>query len=354
MDTPLPDDPDRRRFLGRVGLGTLSALLGTVVPFGRGFPDGLLPAAFAAPANGLLGKDPGLVVLNDRPLNAEVPAHLLADAVTPASRMFVRNNGVPPAAVDPATWTLTIGGEAVKAERTFTLAELKRDFAHHTYELVLECGGNGRAEFVPGAKGNQWTTGAVSCARWTGVRLADVLEAVGVTPEAVYVGYYGRDTHLSGDPKKVVISRGIPIAKARQPETLLAFQMNGEDIPLAHGAPLRLVAGGWPASTSGKWIDRLVVRDRVHDGPKMEGQSYRMPCKPVAPGAEVPDAEMCIIESMPVKSLITLPRSGLVHPDPQAPLAVAGHAWAGERAVAALHLSIDFGQTWQAVPVQAP
>ncbi|MEZ4473954.1 MAG: molybdopterin containing oxidoreductase, partial [bacterium] len=107
-------------------------------------------------------------------------------------------------------------------------------------------------------------------------------------------------------------------------------------------------------STSGKWLHRLVVRDRVHDGAKMEGQSYRMPCKPVAPGAEVPDAEMCIIESMPVKSLITLPRSGIVHPDPQAPLAVAGHAWAGERAVAAMHLSIDFGQTWQVVPVQTP
>ena len=81
--------------------------------------------------------------------------------------------------------------------------------------------------------------------------------------------------------------------------------MNGEDIPALNGYPLRLVIGGWPGSVAGKWLRKIVVRNIVHDGPKMTGTSYRVPCSPVAPGSEVPDDEMCIIESMPVKSIVT-------------------------------------------------
>ncbi len=337
----------RRGFLGGAGRGALAAALGAALPFGDVFPGGLVPAAFANAESPFVipGKDPGLVVLNDRPLNAETPAHLLDDDVTPASRMFVRNNGIPPDGVDPTTWTLAIDGESAAAERRFSIDELKRGFAHHRYRLQLECGGNGRSEFDPPARGNQWTTGAVACPEWTGVRLRDVLEAVGVRDDAVYVGFTGADRHLSGDPDKRPISRGVPIAKARQDETLLAFAMNGEPIPALHGAPLRLVCGGWPASTSGKWLRGLAVRDRVHDGAKMGGSSYRVPCRPVAAGSAVPDEEMCIIESMPVKSLITAPRSGATIPLGTS-LALRGHAWAGEHAVSGVAVSIDFGQTW--------
>src|SRR5690606_39142604 len=110
----------------------------------------------------------------------------------------------------------------------------------------------------PPAKGNQWNVGAVGCAAWTGVRLRDVLEDVGVESNAVYIGYYGKDTHLSGDPGKDTISRGVPIEKALQDESLIAWAINGQDIPLLNGYPLRLVFGGWPASTSGKWLHRIV------------------------------------------------------------------------------------------------
>ena len=160
------------------------------------------------------------------------------------------------------------------------------------------------------------------------------------------MAYAGTDLHLSGEPGKLPISRGVPLAKALQEETLLAWELNGAPLPGLHGAPLRLVCGGWPGSTSGKWIDRILVRDRVHDGAKMGGQSYRVPCEPVAAGSSVPDARMCIIESMPVKSLITFPRSGIVHPLDQE-LELRGHAWAGERAVGRMDVSIDYGQTWR-------
>ena len=347
------DPLTRRGFLS--GLGTMSAVLGAEVVFSHFMPAGLIPAALAEEVESFTipGKHPGLVVLNDRPVNAETPAHLLDDPVTPAERLFVRNNGIPPAEVDLDTWTLDIGGESVVKPVSFTLAELQQRFQHHSYQLTLECGGNGRAEFDPPARGNQWSTGAVGCPLWTGVRLADVLRAADLKDDAVYIGYYGADSHLSGNPDKVPISRGVPVAKAMEDETLIAWQINGQDLPLMNGYPLRLVVGGWPASTSGKWLRRIDVRNKVHDGPKMGGYSYRVPCKPVIPGAEVAEEDMCIIESMPVKSLLTWPRSGIVHKKADA-LAVRGHAWAGDLSVSAVDISIDFGQTWQSAHLQKP
>lgn len=341
------DGLSRRGFLR--GAGAMATVLGAEIVFSRYMPAGLIPAALADSdeAFAIPGKD-GLQVLNDRPINAETPAHLLDDPVTPAKHFFVRNNGLPPAleAIDPAQWTLAIDGESVKRELSFSLAELKSRFKQHTYQLVTECGGNGRSEFYPPARGNQWGTGAVACAEWTGVRLRDVLEDAGLKDDAQYIGYYGADKHISRDPKKVAISRGVPLWKALEDETLIAWAMNGEDIPLLNGYPLRLAIGGWPASVSGKWLNRISVRNIEHDGPKMGGQSYRVPCSPVAPGTEVPDEAMCIIESMPVKSLITYPKSGVVL-EGKRTLAVRGHAWAGDLSVSQLELSIDFGTTWQ-------
>jgi ATP synthase F0 subunit b len=109
---------------------------------------------------------------------------------------------------------LEIAGESCEQPTTFSLKELKEKFQPQTLQMVLECAGNGRSEFNPPATGNQWTTGGVGCPQWTGVRLADVLRHCGVKKNAVYVGYYGADVHLSGDPKKSAISRGVPITKA--------------------------------------------------------------------------------------------------------------------------------------------
>jgi DMSO/TMAO reductase YedYZ molybdopterin-dependent catalytic subunit len=346
----------RRGFLTKGGLVAMSAAVGASIPFAHLMPQGLIPAALAQTDEPFVipGKD-GLVVLNDKPVNAETPAHLLDDRITPASRLFVRNNGIPPVTdnIDVDAWELSFGGESIERELTLTVAELKEKFEHYTYQLQLECGGNGRSEFVPPASGNQWSTGAVGCPQWTGARLRDVLEYVGYKDDAVYVAYYGADTHLSGDPDKAPISRGAPVEKALEDECLIAWAMNGEDIPLMNGYPLRLVISGWPASVAGKWLRKIVVRNQVHDGPKMTGTAYRVPCKPVAPGTQVPDEEMCIIESMPVKSLVTFPESGLTHELAES-LPIRGHTWAGDREVAAVHVSVDFGATWQAMRLEEP
>lgn len=334
----------------------MTAAIGAEIVFADKMPAGLIPAALAQSTEPLQipGKE-GLTFLNDRPVIAEAPAHLLDDAITPAKHLFIRNNGHAPAPelLDPEKWTLEIAGESCEKPTTFTLKELKEKFEHHSLQMVLECAGNGRSEFNPPTSGTQWTTGAVGCPKWTGVRLRDVLKHCGIKPDAVYVGYHGADIHLSGDVKKSTISRGAPLRKALEDESLIVFAMNGEDIPWQNGHPLRLVFGGWPASTCGKWLKKIVIRDREHDGEKMTGGSYRMPRYPVAPGSKVPDEDMVIIESMPVKSLVTFPKSGLSHPLADA-LTVRGHAWAGDNEVTEVHVSLDFGTTWQKTELAKP
>ncbi|NNL33499.1 MAG: sulfite oxidase [Flavobacteriaceae bacterium] len=345
---------ERRKFIKNTLLGTSATCLGLDIVFSSNLPDNYIPIAFQeTDPFALFNKDKDMQILNDKPWNIEAQAHLLNDDITPNKYMFIRNNGLIPEILDARQWKLTIDGESVKNPTSFNIQELKSKFKQYTYQLTLECGGNGRSEFNPPAKGNQWTVGAVSSAEWTGVRLKDVLNDVGIKSNAVYVGYHAIDLHLSQDPEKEVISRGIPMKKAMQDETLIAFKMNGKDIPRAHGFPLRLVAGGYPASASGKWINRLSVRNKVHDGPKMESPSYRVPCDPVAPGTQVKDEDMCIIESMPVKSLITFPKSGAIIKKGNT-LKINGHAWAGELEVMQMEYSIDFGVTWQSCKLEKP
>ena len=342
----------RRDFVKKTTLVSFATLIGTELVFGSKMLEGYTPLALQDPDPfKLFNKNKDMVVLNDKPWNIEAQAHLLDDKITPNPSMFVRNNGLLPEDINSKSWTLTIDGESVAKQKIYTLAELKSKFEQHTYQLTIECGGNGRAEFDPPAKGNQWTIGAVHCASWTGVRLRDVLEDAGIKSNAVYIGYHAIDKHLSMDPKKEPISRGCPMSKALQDETLLAFKMNGEAIPLVHGYPLRLVAGGWPASVSGKWVNRISIRNKVHDGTKMNGDAYRVPCEPVAPGEKVKDEDMCIIESLPVKSLITYPKTGAIISKGKS-LSIRGHAWAGELEVTKMEYSIDFGSTWTTCEVE--
>jgi len=341
-------NPSRRKFISRTTLAAFSALIGSKIVFGENIPEGINLLGLPETGDGefVPGKSKELIVLGSQPWNAETPPHLLDPEITPADLLFVRNNGLVPEKFDLENWTLTIDGESVNKEKTFSLKELYTNFKHYSYNITIECAGNGRAEFNPSASGQQWALGAVGCCKWTGIRLKDVLNAVGIKDDAVYIGYYGADLHLSKDPTKVVISRGVPIKKAMEDETLLAWGMNDTSIPIMNGYPLRLVCGGWPASVSGKWLTRISVRNKVHDGEKMGEQSYRMPKYPVQPGAIIPDEDFEIIGSMPVKSLITFPKTGALITKGNS-LIVKGHAWAGDLSISAVHVSIDFGVTWK-------
>jgi sulfite oxidase len=358
-------DVSRRGFLGTSGLVAMGTVVGGAIPFAANMPGGLVPAALAqgqpASAGGKAvqylkfpGKHEGLVVLGDRPLVAETPEHLLDDDTTPTDKFFIRNNGqVPDASTDPDKWEIMIDGE-VNVPLKITLGELKQRFTPVTRRMVLECGGNGRSFFTPEARGNQWTNGGVGCAEWTGVRLADVLKAAGVKPSAVFTGHYGADPHLSGDPGRQALSRGVPIKKAMDENNLVVWAMNGEPLSNIHGGPVRLVVGGWPGSVSAKWLTRVWVRDREHDGQGMGGTSYRVPITPMIPGGKADPKNFRDLESMPVRSIITSPANGTKVAAGAREIKLRGAAWAGDHTVKRVDLSIDFGATWSQAELQQP
>lgn len=350
-------DKSRRGFLQKSSLLAFAAMVGANIPFAKNYPGGLIPAAVAAVDENFKveGKN-GIIYHNDKPITAEtMPQFFDSDFVAPEN-FFIRNNGVTPELkdLDAKTWTLRVEGESCKNPTTFTLDELKSKFKHYTYALVVECGGNGRAEIIPATSGTQWGVGAIACGRWTGVRLKDVINSCGLKEDAVYIGYEGIDIPLNGDTTKKAISRGIPLRKAMQDETLIAWAYEGADIPHLNGYPLRLVAGGYPGSVSGKWLNKILVRNIVHDGEKMKGGSYQIPAEPIAPGAKLQqDTKQVIIESMPVKSVISHPTTNSKF-ELGKTLEVRGKAWAGDLEVKEMYVSIDFGETWQKADLKKP
>ena len=288
----------------------------------------------------------GLSLLGEAPLIAETPEELLDDETTPVARFFVRNNGLlPQPAENPEAWSFTIDGE-VEHPLHLTLAELKSRFRHKTFRMVLECGGNGRSFFEPKAEGNAWTNGGAGCAEWTGVSLGDVLREAGLKETALFTGHFGADPDKHGSHEHQAMSRGVPIEKALEEHTLLVWAMNGEPLPFIHGGPLRLIVPGWPGSLSQKWLKRIWIRDREHDGPGMTGLSYRLPMHPLPPGSDGQGVETRILESMPVRSIVTAPADGRSYPAGTRFIEVRGAAWAGDDNVARVEVTLDGGATW--------
>jgi DMSO/TMAO reductase YedYZ molybdopterin-dependent catalytic subunit len=359
-------DTSRRGFLGKAGLAAFGATVGGAIPFSENMPAGLVPAAIAqdkpAPAAApkgpiplnFPGKSDKLVVLGEKPLVAETPESQLDDDTTPVEKFFVRNNGqIPEAAKDPDKWAIKIDGE-VNKPMEFTLGELKAKFKPVTLRMVLECGGNGRSFFSPQARGNQWTNGGAGCAEWTGVRVADVVKAAGLKPSAIFSGHFGADPHLSGDTSRVAISRGVPIKKLMDEHNLIVWAMNGQPLPNIHGGPVRLLIGGWPGSVSSKWLNRIWIRDKVHDGAGMGGTSYRVAIQPMVPGGKVDEKNMKDLESMPVRSIITSPADGAKIAAGTREVKLRGASWAGDLVVREVDVSTDYGATWHRAQLGKP
>lgn len=362
-------DASRRGFLGGAGLAAMGAAVGGFIPFSQNMPAGIFPAALAqaTPPSGTApaaakgpqildfpGKAKGLIVLGDRPLVAETPESMLDDDTTPTEKFYIRNNGQTPAGfTEGDAWSFKIDGE-VNKPLTLTLGELKAKYKPKTYRMVLECGGNGRSFFQPPPRGNQWTNGGAGTAEWTGVSLADVLKTAGLKSSAVYTGNYGADQHLSGDAAKDALSRGVPIADAIEPHALLVWAMNGQPLNNIHGGPLRLVIPGYPGSVSHKWLKRIWIRDKVHDGQGMGGTSYSTAIKPMIPGGKTDEANMRTMTSMPVRGIITNPANGTKLPAGTRKLALRGAAWDGHDGISRVDVSIDFGATWRPAKAAAP
>lgn len=322
----------RRSFLGMLvqGLG-----LGLVMPH-------RLPSADAAGGQAGTKETGSLTVRVTSPLDAETPVREFTSFLTPTSRFFVRSHFGPPPEemLSEANWRLHVGG-LVGRSRTFTLNEL-RQLEAVTITAVLQCSGNGRAYHRPRVPGVQWDRGAVGNAQWTGVRLRDVLAAVGVRDHARHVQFQGADRPAATAVPLFI--RSIPLKKALHPDTILAYEMNGQPLSLVHGAPVRVITPGWMAESCIKWLTDITVREDEAKGFYMQ-TAYRVPVTPVEPGHAQTGQVMLPVEAMVVKSLIAAPQEGVTVG--LGPFTIQGVAWGGEANVAKVEVSVDDGRTWE-------
>lgn len=336
-------EPTRRSFLAGAGayvlLGDASA---QEKPAAAPTPAAAPAGAGTVPNEAVkAGKHAGMQYHSERPLTGSVPAHLHDFDVTPTDRMFVRNNLLTPE-IDAAQHRLTVKG-LVEKELSFSLDELKKAFPAVTLQGMVECAGAGRSNYQPTASGTPWnTTGGMGCPKWTGVRVADVLRAAGVKSSGAHVAGQGGDPGMIATAAPVI--RSVPIAKALDENTLLAWDMNGEPLPRIHGFPLRLVVPGWVGSASTKWVHTLTVLDAPFKGTYMNS-SYVTPKWPVEPGQKMP-AETVSAEAWPVKSMITYPAPNQRIKGSER-VTIRGRAWVGEGRVDRVEVSTDEGVTWQ-------
>lgn len=285
----------------------------------------------------LYGKDQ-LIIRSLRPPDFETPVSLLNTFITPNDAFYVRSH-IPIPQINAAGWTLKIGGE-VNSPITLSVDEIRK-LPSNTQTVTLECAGNGRGFFRPALAGIQWEKGAVSTARFTGARMADVLKKAGVKTAGLNVEMHAADRPPGTMPPFV---RQVPMAKAMHPDTLIAYEMNGEPIPLVHGAPLRAIIPGWEGAYSLKWLNALNVLAKDSDS-FWVASGYRYPTRRVAPGAAVDAKDMAPLTGLVVKSLITTPADGATQP--VGTIAVGGFAWAGEDDIKAVDISTDNGASWR-------
>ena len=273
------------------------------------------------------------------PQNLATPLAYFDRLITPIGVFFVRSHFGPPA-LDKARKTVFDG--MVKTPLTLNVDELRAQFPEVTVTAVLQCAGNGRSLHKPRVPGLQWGHGAMGQATFTGVRLKDVLAKAGIAKDALHVRMSGADAPPK--PTTPAFVRSLPIERAMDPNTLLAYRMNGEDLTLAHGAPLRLILPGWAGDHWVKWLTGVHAQKEEADGFFMK-TAYRMPTEPVEPGAAVPPEKMQPASTFPVKSVIA--RTGPGHGKrPVGPQEVVGMAFSGVAPIASVEVSIDGGKTF--------
>ena len=280
-------------------------------------------------------------IMTENPLNAETPAARLRSWITPNAVFFDRNQGkIPEVPVDSDKWALTIDGK-VKKKLSLGLEQLQR-LPKAMVANTLECSGNSRSLLEKKAHGNTWTIGGVGNAVWAGVWLRDLLNDAGLADRAAHVAFEGMDTPLGKAQIKFV--RSIPIEKAMS-STLLAYEMNGDPLPLKHGYPLRALALGWTGANCVKWLNRITVLEKPFDGFFMD-QVYRVYQKGQTPSTGE------VVTAIQLKSIVTQPLTG--ERLERGAIVVLGAAYAGEGHVEQVEVSVDDGATWQAAEFIGP
>ncbi|GLW07276.1 sulfite oxidase [Microtetraspora sp. NBRC 13810] len=285
-----------------------------------------------------------MVVHEAEPYNAEPPRCALADRpLTPLDAFYGRNHGPIPE-LDTSGWRLTVDG-LVDRPAELTLDDLRGRFPHREIAATLQCAGNRRAELldVRGIPGEHpWGPGAISTARWTGVRLADVLAAAALRPEAAHVAFAAPDVSRIAVPPQP-FGGSIPVAKAVAGEVLLAWAMNGEPLPAAHGGPVRVVVPGWIGARSVKWLQRITAQAEPSRN-YFQATAYRILPAGADPAAAGPGDGISL---GPVSLNCDILRPAPGDQLPPGPAEISGYAFAGDnRTVARVDVSTDGGATW--------
>jgi DMSO/TMAO reductase YedYZ molybdopterin-dependent catalytic subunit len=280
----------------------------------------------------------GKIVRGEDPLNLEMPFSTLKDFITPTRSFYVRTH-FPIPNIDKSNWRLRVEGEVEKPFEINYDELLKLE--SRTMAVTLECAGNNRIFLEPKVKGVQWELGAVGNAEWAGVPLSILLDRARIRSSAREVILEGADGGTLEDLKsptgKLRFARSIALIKARN-DVLLAYNMNGGELPPQHGFPLRAIVPGWYAMASIKWLQRIIVTDRPFNG-------YYQTLDYAYWERRGELAELVPLSEMQIKAEIARPAQNEIVPA-KSTVRVHGAAWTGESEIAKVELSTDAGATW--------
>ncbi|MEA2790885.1 MAG: hypothetical protein QOG73_3291 [Acetobacteraceae bacterium] len=343
---PLPSAPSRRQFLrtaGSAGLGFLAApaLAETVIQLSPPLPGGPndRPLVTDYPTKS------AMILQRTRPPLLETPFEVFDQGVfTPNNRFFVRWHWANiPSEVNADTFRLAVRGH-VNQEQSLALKDILA-LPRVEVAAVNQCSGNSRGFFQPRVPGGEWSNGAMGNARWTGVRLRDLLDRAGVKPGAVQVRFNGLDEPVVPDGPDFL--KSLNLDHARDGEVMIAYAMNGEQLPFLNGFPLRLIVPGWYSTYWVKMLSDIQVLDKPDDNYWM-ATAYTIPDTPnanVNPG-ETGYKSVPINRMVPRSFITNLKQGDTVHSG--APTLVRGIAFGGDTGVSRMDFSSDGGKTWQA------
>ncbi len=340
----------RRHLLGTAGAGAALAVSGLSlpkffeaeaagVPLTPGVPQGI--SSYATMAT-LPGKKP-LIQLSDRGPNYEAPLEYFRTPITPNDEFFVRYHLSDIPEVDAKTYKISVGGDGANGQAEITLDDLKKMPAIEVV-AVNQCSGNRRGLSQPHVAGVEWGYGAMGCARWKGPRLKDILDKVGLKKEAIEIGLNGADGPAIDKTPDFI--KSIPVWKAIDPNTIIAYEMNGAPLPHFNGFPARLIVSGWTGTYWMKHLTNINVLTKPQGGFWMK-PAYRIPVGkfPIRDRfITQEDATSTPITEIVVNSLITSHRDG--DKVKAGKVTVSGMAWDGGYGIRRVEASTDGGNTW--------
>jgi len=280
----------------------------------------------------------GRIVRGESPLNLEMPFEILDAFITPTKSFYVRTH-FPIPAIDRDAWWLRVEGEV---EKPFAINyEQLLQLQARTVPVTLECAGNNRNFLQPKVKGVQWHLGAVGTAEWTGVPLSLLLDRAAVNANACEVILEGTDGGMLEDPKsppgKLHFARSIPLQKARA-DVLLAYKMNGSDLPPEHGFPVRAIVPGWYAMASIKWLQRVIVTDQTFTG-------YYQTIDYAYWKRRGEIADLVPLSEIAIKAEIARPAQGEII-SANSKVRIHGAAWTSDDEITKVEVSTDGGSVW--------